>query len=125
MFEWTIEYLADENILYLKSRGIMDNSSANGMVKALADTAVEYNCLTHLVDHRETIFALDTLDYFNRPAINQKLGVSRSFKILDRFHIDQWRFGAELLTLLSHQAFCMRQYRREIIIVQHGKWSIA
>ena len=80
MFEWTIEYLADENILYLKSRGTMDNSSANGMVKALADTAVEYECLTHLVDHRETIFALGFLDYFNRPAINQKLGVSRSFK---------------------------------------------
>ena len=80
MFEWTIEYLADENILYLKSRGIMDNSSANGMVKALADTAIEYKCLTHLVDHRETTFALGTLDYFNRPAINQKLGVSRSFK---------------------------------------------
>ena len=80
MFEWKIEYLADEDILYLKSRGIMDNPSANGMVKALADTAVEYNCLTHLVDHRETTFALDTLDYFNRPAINQRLGVSRSFK---------------------------------------------
>ena len=80
MFEWKIEYLADENILYLKSRGIMDNSSANGMVKALADAAVEYECLTHLVDHRETTFALGTLDYFNRPAINQKLGVSRSFK---------------------------------------------
>jgi hypothetical protein len=80
MFEWTIEYLADENILYLKSRGIMDNSSANGMVKALADAAVEYKCLTHLVDHRETTFALATMEYFNRPAINQKLGVSRSFK---------------------------------------------
>jgi len=80
MFEWTIEYLADENILYLKSRGIMDNSSANVMVRALADTAVEYECLTHLVDHRETTLALGFLDYFNRPAINQKLGVSRSFK---------------------------------------------
>ena len=58
----------------------MDSSSANVMVKALADAAVEYKCLTHLVDHRETTFALGFLDYFNRPAINQKLGVSRSFK---------------------------------------------
>ena len=80
MFEWTIAYLADENILYLKSRGIMDSSSANVMVKALADTAVEYKCLTHLVDHRETTFALGFLEYFNRPAINQRLGVPRSFK---------------------------------------------
>ena len=80
MFEWTIEYLADENILYLKSRGIMDSSSANVMVKALADTTAEYKCLTHLVDHRETTFALSFLEYFNRPAINQRLGVSRSFK---------------------------------------------
>jgi len=58
----------------------MDSSSANVMVKALADTAVEYKCLTHLVDHRETTFALGFLEYFNRPAINQRLGVSRSFK---------------------------------------------
>jgi hypothetical protein len=80
MFEWTIEYLADEYTLYLKSRGIMDSSSANVMVKALVDTAVEYKCLTHLVDHRETTFALGFLEYFDRPAINQRLGVSRSFK---------------------------------------------
>ena len=80
MFEWTIEYLANENILYLKSRGIMDNSAANVMVKALADAAVEYKCLTHLVDHCETTFDLSFLDYFNRPAINQRLGVSRGFK---------------------------------------------
>src|SRR5215207_2023553 len=80
MFEWTIEYLANNNILYLKSRGIMDNPSANGMVKALADAAIEHECLTHLVDHRETTLTLGTLEYFNRPAINQKLGVSRSFK---------------------------------------------
>lgn len=58
----------------------MDGASANVMVKALADPAIEYKCLTHLVDHRETTFALGYLDYFNRPAINQKLGVSRSFK---------------------------------------------
>ena len=80
MFEWTIEYLAGENTLYLKSRGIMDSSSANVMVKALVDNAVEYKCLTHLVDHRETTFALGFLEYFDRPAINQRLGVSRSFK---------------------------------------------
>ena len=58
----------------------MDNSAANVMVKALADAAVEYKCLTHLVDHRETTFDLGFLDYFNSPAINQRLGVSRSFK---------------------------------------------
>lgn len=73
MFEWKIEYIAAENILYLQSSGILDNSSANGMVKALADAAVEYECLTHLVDHRETTFALGTLDYFNRPAINPEV----------------------------------------------------
>ena len=80
MFEWTIEYLAGENTLYLKSRGIMDSSSANVMVKALVDNAVEYKCSTHLVDHRKTTFALGFLEYFDRPAINQRLGVSRSFK---------------------------------------------
>ena len=109
MFEWTIEYLADENILYLKSRGIMDNSSANDMVKALADTAVEYECLTHLVDHQETTFALGFLDYFNRPAINRRLGVSRSFKTAMVFAqlTENTRF---METVFRNRGYNLRQF---------------
>lgn len=80
MFEWTIEHLADEDILYLKSRGVMNVSDANAMVKAIADSAAQYKCLVHLVDHRETTFNFHLIDYYDRPAINEKLGVSRTFR---------------------------------------------
>jgi hypothetical protein len=80
MFEWKIEYLTDEDILYVKSKGTIDTISANHMVKAIADAAIEHKCLTHLVDHRDTTFAFKLVDYYDRPTINEKLGVSRRFK---------------------------------------------
>ena len=80
MFEWTIEYLSGEDILLLKSKGQMDVSSANAMVKAIADAARQYRCNHHLIDHRETTFAFSLPDYFERPIINEQLGISRLFK---------------------------------------------
>jgi hypothetical protein len=80
MFEWTIKYLADKNILFVQSKGQMDVASANAMVKAIADAAVEYQCFYHLIDHRDTTFLFSLSDYYDRPAINEKLGVTRKFR---------------------------------------------
>jgi len=80
MFEWTIEYLPAENYLLLKSKGSMDVPSANAMVKALAEAAEKYGCLHHLIDHREMTFAFDMMDFYERPTVNAKLGISRSFR---------------------------------------------
>ena len=80
MFEWKIEYLPAEKILLLKSSGVMDVPAANGMVKALAEAAEQYQCQHHLVDHRETTFAFSFTDYYERPAVNAKLGISRQFR---------------------------------------------
>lgn len=80
MFDWTIEYLPQENLLLVKTKGKMDVPSANAMVKAVADAAVEHQCFVHLIDHRETTFAFSLMDFFDRPYINEKLGISRRFK---------------------------------------------
>jgi hypothetical protein len=80
MFEWKIEYHGDEDILYLKSRGMMDVNGANEMVRALIETAEAYQCHTHLVDHRETIFGFSVADFYERPSINERLGISRTFR---------------------------------------------
>jgi len=80
MFEWTIEYRPAENYLLLKSKGVMDVSSANAMVKALAESAEKHQCLYHLIDHRETTFAFEMMDYYERPTVNAKLGISRLFR---------------------------------------------
>jgi hypothetical protein len=80
MFDWTIEHLPQENMLLVKTEGKMDVPSANAMVKAVADAAVETQCFVHLIDHRKMIFAIGPMDYYDRPHINEKLGVSRRFK---------------------------------------------
>ncbi|MFT3891853.1 MAG: hypothetical protein QM730_09495 [Anaerolineales bacterium] len=80
MFEWTIEYLVDENILLLESKGQMDVPAANAMVKDLADAAQKYQCNHHLINHRETVMTFSLPEYFERPAINEELGISRLFK---------------------------------------------
>jgi len=80
VFEWKIDYLSEENILCIKSKGQMDVPSANAMVKDIADAAVEHQCFIHLIDHRETSFAFSLLDFYDRPSINEKLGVLRKFR---------------------------------------------
>ena len=109
MFEWNIEYLSDENILYVKSKGTIDTPSANNMVKAIVDAAIEYKCLTHLVDHRETTFAFKLMDYYNRPAINEKLGVSRRFKTAMVFKqlTQDTRF---METVFSNRGYFLRHF---------------
>lgn len=80
MFEWKIEHVTEENILLVKSKGQMDVPSANAMVKAIADAAGEHQCFVHLIDHRDMTFAFNLSDFYDRPTINEKLGVSRRFK---------------------------------------------
>ncbi len=78
--EWTIEHRPEQDILYLKSGGVMDVSSANAMVADLVAAAARYACRRHLVDHRATTFAFNLVNYFERPAINEKIGVSVTWK---------------------------------------------
>lgn len=80
MFEWEIEYFPAENFLLLEAQGVMDVPSANAMIKALAKAAEKYQCMKHLIDHRETTFAFRIADYYERPAVNEKLGISRLFR---------------------------------------------
>jgi len=80
MFEWKIKHQSKEDILLITSKGQMDVPSANAMVKAIAEAAVQYQCQTHIVDHRETIFLFNVSDYYDRPIINETLGISRKFK---------------------------------------------
>jgi hypothetical protein len=79
--EWTIEYIAVENILYIKTRGVLTAESANAMVKEAVQAMEAHQCNKQIVDHRETTFALNLLEYYERPAVNQQIGISRSWKI--------------------------------------------
>jgi hypothetical protein len=109
MFEWTIEHLSKEHILLLKSKGQMDVASANAMVGDIAKAAMEYQCFSHLIDHSETTFAFNLSDYYDRPTVNEKLGVSRRFRTAMVFSqlTDDTRF---METVFNNRGYNLRHF---------------
>jgi len=79
--KWKIEYLPDEKILYVKTEGLLTAEVANLMVKEIVDSAACYQCDRQIVDHRNTSLAFSLLEYYERPAINMKIGISSKWKI--------------------------------------------
>jgi hypothetical protein len=81
MLEWTIEYLEEIDIVYVKTRGVLTMQNSNQMVRELVAAMENYHCLRHIVDHRETEFALTIADYYQRPGTNEQIGLSHRSKI--------------------------------------------
>ncbi|HMZ06653.1 MAG TPA: hypothetical protein PK078_03470 [Anaerolineales bacterium] len=79
--EWTIEYLTDEDLLYIRTCGVMTRESADTMVKEIVEAAECHRCDRQIVDHRETLFAFSIIEYYERPDVNEKIGISRKWKI--------------------------------------------
>jgi len=79
--EWKIEYLADEKLLYIKTKGVMTAKSANLMVRDIVEAAVCHQCDRQIVDHRETSFAFRLFEYYERPKVNSRIGISPKWKI--------------------------------------------
>ena len=79
--EWTIEYIAEQQLIYIKTKGILTNENANLMIKDVVQEMAKHECLKQIVDHRETIFELSVREYYERPDINKEIGISYSWKI--------------------------------------------
>jgi hypothetical protein len=79
--EWKIDYLADEETLYIKTRGMLTTETANEMIKDIVSAMAQYGCTRQIVDHRNTIFTLSVSEYYQRPHINEEIGISRTWKI--------------------------------------------
>ncbi len=79
--EWTIEYIASEHILYVKTRGVLTARDANTMVREIVEVAAAHRCDRQIVDHRETTFALSLFEYYERPEVNVRIGISRRWRI--------------------------------------------
>ena len=109
MFDWTIEYLSNENIVSIKSKGQMDVNSANAMVKEIAEAAVKHQCNFHLIDHSESTFLFNLSDFYERPSINEGLGISRKFRtamVFSQFTEDT-RF---METVFSNRGYNLRHF---------------
>ena len=79
--DWTIDYLLDENLLYIRTQGVMTRASANAMVKEIVEAAGCHHCDRQIVDHRKTTFAFSIMEYYERPAVNREIGISHTWKI--------------------------------------------
>lgn len=79
--EWKIKYLLDEHILYVKTKGRVTADAANSMVKDIVEAAACHLCDRQIVDHRNSVFAFGLFEYYERPDINMKIGISRRWKI--------------------------------------------
>ena len=79
--DWKIEYLESEEILYIKTKGVMTAEAANLMVSEIVKAAEYHQCDRQIVDHRETSFAFSFLQYYERPEVNAKIGISPKWKI--------------------------------------------
>lgn len=79
--EWLIEYFADEDIIYVKTKGVLTAESANLMVEEIVRTAEFHQCDSQIIDHRETVIAFSLFEYYERPEVNSKIGISFKWKI--------------------------------------------
>jgi hypothetical protein len=106
---WTIEYFDDEEALYIKTKGVLDSESANAMVRDAVQAMDFHQCTRQIVDHRETSFRLNLLEYYERPAVNQKIGISRLWKIAMVFkELDEQTYFME--TVFRNRGFDFRQF---------------
>lgn len=79
--EWIIEYIAEQGLMYIKTKGILTRESANAMLKDVVQAMNQHQCCKQLVDHRETKFELSVLEYYERPQVNKEIGMSHVWKV--------------------------------------------
>ncbi len=79
--EWTFEYWEEIKTLYIKTRGRLTANDANKMVADAVAAMSEHQCARQIVDHRATEFDLAIAEYYQRPSINEQIGISRKWKI--------------------------------------------
>jgi hypothetical protein len=107
--EWKIDYIADQDILYIKTQGVLTSESANAMVSEIVKAADLHKCNKQIVDHRETTFALKLLEYYERPLVNKEIGISYSWKIAMVFK-ELSKDTGFMETVFRNRGFDFRQF---------------
>ncbi|HCB01795.1 MAG TPA: hypothetical protein DEP19_05380 [Anaerolineae bacterium] len=107
--EWKIEYLADEKLLYIKTKGVLTKEEANSMLRDVVQAMGKYACQKQLVDHRDTVFELTILEYYERPDINKEIGMPYTWKIAMVFKelTENTRF---METVFRNRGYNFRQF---------------
>lgn len=106
---WTISYLKEHDVLWLKTRGVLKEASANQMVEALVEAAKTYHCAKHLVDHRSALLEMNMMGFYKRPSVNERIGISRLWKtaIVWKRQTDDTHF---METVFRNRGFNLRAF---------------
>jgi hypothetical protein len=107
--EWMIEYLQDDDLLYIKTKGFMTREVANAMVQDIVEAMNRYQCKRHIVDHRDTTFLFNLTEYYERPEVNRRIGLSHSWKIAILFK-ELTEDTLFMETVFRNRGFLFRQF---------------
>jgi len=78
---WTIEFLDAEQVILVTTSGSMD---LDGLKRLAVESLAESNrrgASRFLLDHRKMTPAVDAVEIYNLPNINESLGVTRQHRI--------------------------------------------
>jgi len=79
---WQMNYDETEQIIFIKTFGVLDITSANLMRTEGFGLIKQHNCLRCLVDHSEiTEDVLSTLEIYDLPKRYKELGIPRRLKM--------------------------------------------
>ncbi|HMU92062.1 MAG TPA: hypothetical protein PKE35_06735 [Anaerolineales bacterium] len=106
---WQITYIADENLIYVKTSGVVTSEAANSMLKEIVEVAVCHQCDRQIIDHSGADFALRLFELYERPSINVRIGLSHKWKIAMIFsELTQNTFFME--TVFRNRGYNFRQF---------------
>ena len=82
--DWEISFDEKENILFVKTHGIMDTATNKTMIKEFLEVIKKKNCRRCLVDNREIESQkIGTLDIHSIPAIFDEFGFPRDLRLAE------------------------------------------
>lgn len=107
--EWNIEYIVEQELLYIKTKGRLTKDDANSMLRDVVQAMGKYACQKQIVDHRETTFELTVMEYYERPDVNKEIGMSYAWKIAMVFKelTENTRF---METVFRNRGYNFRQF---------------
>lgn len=107
--EWTIEYIVSEALLYVKTKGKLTKESANAMATEIVDAMEKHACQKQIVDHTDTEIKLTVVQFYERPEINEQIGMSHKWRIGVVFkELDENTYFME--TVFRNRGFNLRQF---------------
>jgi len=82
--EWKISYLADEQVVVIKTYGIADEASSLEMAQSISKTMMQYTATRCLIDHSALASVSgSSVDIYYRPQGLSKTGISSEVKIAE------------------------------------------